>query len=166
MAELNAMSAAEFAARVGGVFENSPWIAESAADRRPFAAREALHSAMTDIVASSPPEKQVALIAAHPDLAGRLARQGLLTAESTHEQASAGLGRADAVTLRRIEELNASYRQRFGFPFVICARLNNVEAILEAFVRRLENSRDGEIATALGEIYKIARLRLEDIVED
>lgn len=163
--ELNALSPHEFVGRVGGVFEHSPWIAEAAASRRPFASIEALHSAMADIVNTASPEKQLALINAHPDLAGRLARQGLLTAESTNEQAAAGLTGTDPATLEKIESLNAAYRARFDFPFIICARLNNVETIVAAMETRLTNPRGQEIRTALGEIFKIARLRLADIVE-
>ncbi|HVJ45376.1 MAG TPA: 2-oxo-4-hydroxy-4-carboxy-5-ureidoimidazoline decarboxylase, partial [Luteolibacter sp.] len=107
-----------------------------------------------------------ALIRAHPDLAGRLARQGKLTAESTREQAAAGIAAADTETIARIGELNAAYRKRFDFPFIICARLNNVNTIVDAMERRLGNDPATEQATALEEIGKIARLRLADIVED
>lgn len=165
LAELNSLSAEEFVRRLGGVFEHSPWIAEAAAGQRPFATLDNLLGAMTSAVSSSPKEKQIALIAAHPDLAGRLARQGQLTAESTREQTAAGLTQADATALQRIEALNTAYRERFGFPFVICARLNNVNTILDAMEKRLHHTREQEIATALDEISKIARLRLEDIVE-
>lgn len=165
LAELNGLPAEEFVRRIGGVFEHSPWIAEMAAARRPFASLDDLLGAMTSLVSSSPPEKQTALIAAHPDLAGRLAQQGRLTAESTREQTAAGLTGVDLSVLQRIEARNTAYRERFGFPFVICARLNNVNTILDAMEQRLHHAREQEIATALDEISKIARLRLEDIVE-
>jgi 2-oxo-4-hydroxy-4-carboxy-5-ureidoimidazoline decarboxylase len=165
MAELNACAAEEFVRRIGGIFEHSPWIAEAAAAKRPFADQDDLLAAMTLIVESSGPEQKLALIQAHPDLAGRLARQGQLTAESSREQAAAGLTRADTATLERITALNTAYRERFGFPFIICARLNGVEAIVAAMEARLPQEREAEISTALGEINKIARLRLRDLLE-
>jgi 2-oxo-4-hydroxy-4-carboxy-5-ureidoimidazoline decarboxylase len=166
IAELNASSAADFVATVGGIFEHSPWIAVAAASQRPFLSRDALHTAMVAIVQAAGSEKQLALINAHPDLAGRLAQQGQLTAESTLEQSAAGLSQADASVIERIQSLNTAYRSRFGFPFIICARLNNVATILTAMEQRVHHSPDEEIATALGEISKIAQLRLADIVED
>lgn len=166
MAGLNSQSAAEFVATVGGIFEHSPWIAGEAANQRPFSSSSALHSAMCGIVQSSSREKQLALIKAHPDLAGRLARQGQLTPESTREQSAAGLTGAGAEVLEKIQVLNEQYRTRFGFPFIICARLNNVETILEAMEQRVSHEVDDEIDTALREISKIAELRLADIVED
>lgn len=166
MAELNALPAAEFVAKVGGVFEHSPWIAEETAGQRPFDKRDDLHAAMVAIVQAAGEEKQLALINAHPDLAGRLAQQGQLTAESTREQAAAGLAGAEASVVEKIQSLNAAYRSRFGFPFIICARLNKVETILTAMEQRVNHSPEEEIATALKEISKIAQLRLADVVED
>ena len=107
-------------------------------------------------------ERQLALIQAHPDLAGRLAQQRKLTAESTREQASAGLNHLSEVELSRFQQLNERYRARFGFPFVICARLNAKEAILAAMEARVNHSPNDEFQTALGEIEKIAWLRLQD----
>jgi len=107
-------------------------------------------------------ERKLALIRAHPDLAGRLARARQLTAESTREQASAGLDRLSDAELAEFVRLNAEYTARFGFPFVICARLNAKDAILEAMRRRVVNGIDAEFAAALEEIGKIARLRLID----
>lgn len=164
MAELNALPAREFAAVLGGIFEHSAWIPEAAAARRPFASREELLTAMTGIVADAGDEKQLALIRAHPDLAGRLAREGLLTPESAREQAAAGL--TGGPETAAIGALNTAYRERFGFPFVICARLNDAAAILTAMRSRLNNSPAEEAAAALAEISRIARLRLADIVEE
>lgn len=166
LADLNSLPRSEFVAELGGIFEHSPWVAEAAAANRPFATLSALHSAMVDAVRSAGPEKHLALIRAHPDLAGRLARQGQLTPESTREQAAAGLTESDPATLEKIQHLNTAYRERFGFPFVICARLNRVASILSAMEHRLHNSPNTEIATALEEIFQIARLRLEDKVTD
>ena len=113
----------------------------------------------------APQEKQLALIRAHPDLAGRLAQQNQLTAESTREQASAGLNRLGDAELAKFQENNAAYLARFGFPFIICARLNHRVAILTAMQSRLGNSPDAEFLTALGEIEKIAQLRLQDFLQ-
>jgi OHCU decarboxylase len=166
LAEINRLSPEAFVALLGGIFEHSPWIADAAGKCRPFNDLGALHAAMTRIVAESPAEKQLALIQAHPDLAGRLARQGLLTAESSREQAGAGLADADAGTLARIGALNSAYRAKFGFPFIICARLNDVGSILRSMESRLAHDVEEEFSTALAEIGKITQLRLKDLVEE
>ena len=162
LAALNAADRATFVAAVGFAFEHSPWIAEAAWERRPFANLDALHAALADAVAEAPEARKLALIAAHPDLAGRVAREGRLTAASRGEQAAAGLDRLDPAELARFETANAAYRARFGFPFVICAREHDKASILAALERRATRERAAEIATALDEIAKIARLRLED----
>ena len=158
--ELNALSQQEFTRVVGPVFEHSPWVAERSYERLPFATREELHAAMCETVRCAADEEKLALICAHPDLVGR----AVLTSESTAEQASAGLGELTPDEVARFQKHNAEYRDRFGFPFVICARLNKKEAILRAFPERLEHSRNAEMQTALNEIYKIAELRLRDLV--
>jgi len=160
MEALNATPSHEFVAVVGFAFEDSPWIAQAAYERRPFADRAALHAAMVRVVAEASQELQVALIAAHPDLAGRVAREGRLTDASAAEQTSIGLDRLQADERARFEALNARYRETFGFPFVICAREQTKASILRALEERGANSRTTEIATALAEIAKIARLRL------
>lgn len=162
--ELNAMGRAEFSGVIGPVFEHSPWIAEAAWARRPFRELAGLHGALCQVVREASDEEKMALIRAHPDLAGRAAQAGTLTRESTAEQASAGLNRLGPQDLELLRSRNAAYRDKFGFPFVICARLNNKEAILEGLARRLENARAEEIQTALGEIFKIAELRLRNLV--
>jgi OHCU decarboxylase len=149
--QLNAASRQDFVAVCGRFFEHSPWIAERAWALRPFASLCDLHKKLCGLVGDSSNEEKVALIQAHPDLVGRLAREGRLTRESNHEQAAAGF-----------ERYNGQYREKFGFPFVICARQNRKETILSEFPRRLQNSRPAEIAAALDEIYKIARFRLID----
>lgn len=162
--QLNTWDRARFLETLGPLFEHSPWIAEEAWTLRPFGSREELLEAMYGVVRAAGRERQVALIEAHPDLAGRLARQGLLTAASTAEQASAGLNALSPEEVAKLGEYNRAYREKFGFPFVICARLNHKAAILEAFARRLPLDRETEIDTALGEIEKIARLRLADLM--
>jgi len=160
IAELNAADEATFVERLGDIFEDSPWIAAAAWARRPFADRDALHRAMTAIVDEAPRERQVALIAAHPDLVGEAAREGRLSAASRDEQASAGLDRLEPSEIEEFAVLNAAYRERFRFPFVICVRENRKAAIVAGMRARLNNERDAEIAAALREIGAIARLRL------
>jgi len=165
LAALNGLDRAGFVGAIGHVFEHSPHFAAAAWERRPFASREALHAVLCATVREAGPDAQLALIRAHPDLAGRLARAGQLGAESTGEQAAAGLDALSAEEAARFDGFNAAYRERFGFPFVICARENRKEAILAAFPARLAHTRDHEIATALAEIEQIAWLRLADAVE-
>ena len=161
--QLNFLSCEEFIRIVGPVFEHSPWIAEAAWPKRPFASVEALHATLCEIVRAASEEKQLALIRAHPDLVGKLALAGQLTRESTGEQASAGLDRLTAEEVELFQQNNAAYKEKFGFPFIICARLNKKEAILNGFKVRLNNSREQEIQAALVEIFKIAELRLRDL---
>lgn len=164
IADLNAASEDEFVAKIGFAFEDSPWIATAAAAHRPFTDRDAMHAAMVAIVSGAGTDAQVALIAAHPDLAGRVAREGRLTAASTSEQAGAGLNALTPDEIASFDKDNGAYRARFGFPFVICARENTKASILDAISRRAQNERATEIATALAEIAKIAKLRIEDAV--
>jgi 2-oxo-4-hydroxy-4-carboxy-5-ureidoimidazoline decarboxylase len=159
---LNESERAAFVAALGHLFEHSPWVAEETWPKRPFADADALHAALCATMQAAPRERQLALIRAHPDLAGRLAQQKQLTAESTREQASAGLDRLTDAELAEFTRQNDVYKTRFGFPFIICARLNAKAAILDAMNRRVGNPPDTEFATALGEIEKIARLRLND----
>jgi OHCU decarboxylase len=162
IAALNAASRATFVAAIGFAFEDSPWIAEAAWDRRPFPDREALLAALLEVVHAAPEPQRIALIAAHPDLAGRVAREGRLTAASRDEQAAAGLDRLTDAERARFDTANDSYRERFGFPFVICAREHDTASILAALEARARNERNAEIETALAEIAKIAGLRLAD----
>ncbi|HEX4631476.1 MAG TPA: 2-oxo-4-hydroxy-4-carboxy-5-ureidoimidazoline decarboxylase [Chthoniobacterales bacterium] len=161
LAELNAMERVEFVRVVGPIFEHSPWVAARTASQRPFPSREALHAALLAAVEKASDEEKVCLIRAHPDLIG----DDKLTAASKSEQASAGLQHATPDEAKQFREYNRQYRERFGFPFVICARLNKKEAIARAFPVRLRNSREQEIEIALQEIHKIAELRLKDLVE-
>ena len=162
--QLNLCTPEDFVATVGFTFEHSPWIAEEAAKGRPFASVDALHARMIEVVAGSSEEKRIALIAAHPDLAGRAAREGRLTAPSRSEQVSAGLGKLTPHEFAHFERLNSEYRARFGFPFVICARDHDNASIFSELERRVRNERATEIVTALAEIAKIARLRLADAI--
>jgi 2-oxo-4-hydroxy-4-carboxy-5-ureidoimidazoline decarboxylase len=166
LTHLNACPVDEFVAAVGPIFEHSPWIAAAVVSQRPFASRVALHAALCDVVRAAGEERQLALIQAHPDLVGREVRQHAerLTAESSSEQAAAGLMDLAPGDIARFDRYNTAYKARFGFPFVICARQNKKEAILRAFPERLAHTRDEEIAAALEQIFEIARLRLEDLL--
>ena len=165
LTELNSLSRDEFIRIVGPAFEHSPWISEETWPKRPFASVEQLHKALTETVRNAGEAQQLALIRAHPDLVGRAALAGTLTRESTGEQASAGLGKLTPEEIETFQKSNKAYRDKFGFPFVICARLNKKEAILNGFKVRLNNSREQEIKAAMEEIFKIAELRLRDLTQ-
>jgi len=163
---LNAAGAADFTAAVGPAFEDSPWIAARTWPLRPFASVRALHDALCGTMRAASPAEQLGLIRAHPDLVGRAAREGTLTAASQREQAGAGLDSLSAAETEWFDQYNRAYHERFGFPFVICAGENKKENILKAFPVRLANERNDEIATALAEIGKIAWLRLLATIEE
>lgn len=164
LAELNRCDRSEFAAALGHLFEHSPWVAEETWERRPFRDERQLHTELCARMHAAPFNQQMDLLNAHPDLAGRFALAGKLTADSAREQASAGLDRLSAEELARFQRLNTAYRARFGFPFIICARLNARSAILTAMEQRLGNPPETEFAIALGEIEKIAWLRLQEVL--
>jgi OHCU decarboxylase len=166
--EINQFSQDAFVARLGFLFEGSPWIAATVWEERPFASRDALERALARVVAQASRERQLGLIRAHPDLVGRAAMAGTLGRSSTSEQTAAGLdpNQLSADDMRAFTEYNAAYAERFGFPFVICARENKKASILAGFEHRLQNDRDTEIATALREIGKICHYRLLDVVAE
>ena len=145
---------------MSALFEHSPWV-EARADERPSSG-DRLADLMA-VVRDAAPEEQLALIRAHPELAGRAAVDGSLTEASAAEQASAGLDRLSQAEFDRFHALNAAYSEKFGFPFIICVRLTDKAGILAAMERRLANDRDAEIAEALAQIGEIVRLRLEDM---
>jgi OHCU decarboxylase len=155
-----------FVDRFGDLYEHSPWVAEGAWERRPFDGFDELHAAFDATVAAAPEERRLALIRAHPELAGREAAEGSLTQDSTSEQASVGLDRLSPAELARLRELNAAYREAFGFPMVVAVREHTKESLFAQAEARLAHGRDEEVATALGEISKIARLRLGGLVSD
>jgi 2-oxo-4-hydroxy-4-carboxy-5-ureidoimidazoline decarboxylase len=161
IADVNALERHDFTNTFARIFEHSPWIAARTAAKRPFADRSEFFDALRETVMKAREEEKLCLIRAHPDLLG----EASLTTESKCEQTSAGLGSVAADEAAQFQTYNAEYRERFGFPFVICARQNKKEAILAAFPQRLNNSRQAEVETALREIFKIAELRLKDLVE-
>ena len=167
IAEINALDRTAFVTHFGAVFEHSPWVAEAAwKHHRPFPGRAALHAAMCAVVQTAPPERQLALIRAHPDLVGRAAREGRLGAASTSEQSGAGLDQLTPDEIAWFEQHNAAYRERFGFPFVICVRANRKQAIVAGFETRLLHTPEQERAAALAEIETIAAFRLADLVAE
>jgi len=155
------MTEADFIARFGFLFEHSPWVVERAASRRPF---DDLYEELMQVVREATPSERLALIRSHPELAGKAAIDRTLTAESTAEQASAGLDRLTSQEYDRLHSLNTAYRDRFGFPFVICVRLTDKQGILSAMESRLQNDINTELDTAITEVGKIVRLRLDEVL--
>jgi len=159
---LNAADQTAFVAAVGDVFEHAPWVAERAYAARPFASIAALHDAMMQAVRNAPREQQLAFFRGHPELAGKIARAGAMTADSKAEQGGLGLDRLSDADFARFGRANAAYAKKFGFPFIVCVRLHRSAAsILAAFEQRVGNDPDTEFAAALTEIGHITRLRLE-----
>jgi 2-oxo-4-hydroxy-4-carboxy-5-ureidoimidazoline decarboxylase len=161
---LNTLDREAFTTALHFAFELSPWVVERAWDARPFASVEAMHGAMMAVLEAATSAEKLALIRAHPELAGKAAIAKTLTAESNAEQASAGLDRLTPEEFARFHDLNAAYRERFGFPFIICVRLNDKASILEAMAARLSNDEASEIAEAIVQIGLISKLRLLDAV--
>src|ERR1043165_9791234 len=157
---LNRMSPADFASAVGDTFELAPWVAESAAARRPFQTVTNLHEAMMGAVRAAPRERQVEFLRGHPDLAGKAARAGALTDESRREQTSVGLDGLSEEEFARFHRLNDAYQAKFGFPFIVCGRRHTRESILAQFERRLGHDQATEFAAALREVFFITRLRI------
>lgn len=164
--QLNSGDDAAFTASLGDVFENSPWLVERAAAKRPFVSRDALLTALMDILHAASEDEKLVLIRAHPDLAGKAARAGDLTDHSTNEQASAGLDRLTDAEFDRFNTLNGAYKESFGFPFIIAVLDHTKDSILEAFETRLKNSRETEIDEAIRNIGRIVSLRVMNTVRE
>ncbi|MBC8650442.1 2-oxo-4-hydroxy-4-carboxy-5-ureidoimidazoline decarboxylase [Pseudomonas sp. MTM4] len=153
-----------FVAAFADIYEHSPWVAEQAYDKGVDASLddiETLHARMADILLSAPRETQLALINAHPDLAGKAAVRGELTASSTSEQAGAGIHECTAEEFTRFTELNEAYKDKFGFIFIMAVKGSNRHQILAAFEERLHNTPEQEFDRAVSEINKIALFRLQ-----
>jgi len=162
--ELNRMDRAAFLAALGEVFEHAPWVAENAADARPFAGLNALYDVMTAAVRSASADRQMALIKGHPDLAGKAAREGAITDDSKLEQSSAGLDRLTEQEFATFHKLNDAYHAKFDIPFIVCVRRHGKESILRQFEKRLSNDTTAERQAALNEIFRISALRLDQRV--
>ena len=166
IASLNALEQTAFISCLSGVYEHSPWVAEHASLRRPFASVVELAAAMHACVLTAGKPEQLALIRAHPELAGKLAIVGELTAASRLEQSAAGLDKCTPQEFARISELNHAYQEKFGFPFIIAVRDMTKAGIISAMEQRIAHPFDREINAALDEIMHIACFRLKDIVID
>lgn len=164
LADLNRMSVADFVTGLSGIFEHSPWVPERAAPQRPFGSLDSLHGAMVAAMWAAGEAEKLALLRAHPQLAGKEAEAGTLTAHSTSEQDSVGLTRLTPEEKAKIAALNAAYLDKQGFPFIIAVKLRTKRQIFAAFAERVNNPRDIEFTTALSEVGKIARLRLEALL--
>lgn len=169
LASLNTLDAAGFIAALTGIYEHSPWIAERAAPRRPFATLAALKLALQEVVTGASEDERLALLRAHPELAGKAAIAGELTQESASEQAASGLNRCSPDEYARLHELNRAYNEKFGFPFILAVkgptgRGLTRTAIIETFARRLKNSRADEFREALRQVHRIAEIRLSALL--
>ena len=164
MGAINGMDRAAFVQKFGGIFEKSPWVAEQAWDRKPFASVEDMHAAMVNVVKSAPLPSQLALLQSHPDLAGKEAQAGAMTASSVSEQASAGLNALSKAEIAQISDYNAAYKKKFGFPFIIAVRMHTKEGIFFDFSRRLQNDTQTEYANDLQNVYAITLLRLNTML--
>ena len=159
MAQLNDADRATFVEAIGWVFEHSPWVAESAWAHRPFATVDELHRAMMAVVVGADREHQDALLRAHPDLGAR----ARMSDASVGEQAGAGLDRLTPGDFARLQQVNAAYREKFGFPFLLAVKDSTSQQVLAALDERLPRTADEEFAEALQQVYRIARFRLDDL---
>lgn len=164
LSDLNAADNADFVATLGNVVEYSPWIAEQLAGKRPFAGINQLHTALMAAIQSAEPDVQLALIRAHPDLASKTQRAAGLTAESIDEQNSAGLDRLSDAEYAAFERVNGAYRDKFGFPYIVCVRRHTKDSVLRDFETRLRNIAKTETRRAIEEIGRISALRLDQLV--
>jgi len=166
LAEINAFSEGDFVRALGGVFEHSPWVAQSAFANRPFTSIDALHGAMVSAMEHAPEPQQLALLRAHPELAGKAAIRGEMTADSVSEQTRAGLSQCSPEEFARLTDLNARYNARFGFPFILAVKGYDRAGIIDQFARRVENNRATEFAECLAQVARIARFRLEALIRE
>ena len=162
--DLNRMTVSEFAARLGDVAEHSPWIAERVAGARPFADRDAVAQAFAAALCGAAREERLAVLRAHPDLAGRAAVAGELSEASRSEQAGAGLDRLTPEQFERFAAFNAAYSERFGIPFIFAVKGASAAMILAAFEERLANEPEVELENATDNVCRIMRFRIEDRV--
>lgn len=162
--KINTADRAAFVATLGGIFEHSPWVADGAYAARPFASVDALHLAMLAVVRDAGEAQQLRLLRAHPELAGKAAVRGELTADSTSEQSGAGLGACTPGEFARLQELNARYNEKFGFPFILAVKGYDRAGVIAEFARRVEQDRAAESAECLRQIAKITRFRLDALL--
>jgi 2-oxo-4-hydroxy-4-carboxy-5-ureidoimidazoline decarboxylase len=162
LADLNAADRGQFVGALGGIFEDSPWVAERAWPRRPFASIDALHAAMVGVVTNAERREQLSLLRAHPDLGAR----ARMSEASVGEQAGAGLDRLTQAEFDRLQALNSAYREKFGFPFLLAVKGSTKQDVLDALGRRVQADADTEFAEALRQVARIAAFRLQDVLTD
>jgi OHCU decarboxylase len=160
LSELNAADASTFAGALGAIFESSPWVAQRAWAKKPFATLDALHDAMTSVVSAASAEEQLALLRAHPDLGARVS----MSDASSREQETAGFNALTRDELECLVTLNKGYREKFGFPFLYAVKGSTTRDILSALEGRLHSTRDDEYQEALRQVCRIARFRLEEAI--
>jgi 2-oxo-4-hydroxy-4-carboxy-5-ureidoimidazoline decarboxylase len=160
------MDRAAFVKKFGGIFEKSPWVAEKAWEKRPFANVDEMHAAMVAVAKNATAAMQLTLLQSHPDLAGKEAQAGTMTASSVAEQASAGLNSLSPAEFKELSGLNAAYKAKFGFPFIIAVRMYTKEGIFFEFKRRQQNDTQAEFANDLQNVYIITRLRLNKLLDE
>src|SRR6266540_6259371 len=165
LTSLNAADEAGFLTALADVYEHAPWVTQAVSRQRPFATIAALHTVMMTAVRAAPAEQRIALLKVHPDLAGKAARAGAMTADSKAEQASAGLDRLSEAEYAAFHRFNDAYRKKFGIPFIVCVRRHSKDSILRHFERRLQNGAAAETKAALTEVFRIGALRLDQRVE-
>ena len=164
LSELNQLGKPQWMRALGGIFEHSPWVAAAVFDQRPFVSVDALHAAMCDAVLEAPMASQLSLIRAHPQLASKAAVRGELTPASNQEQSAAGLTQCSPQEFTHLNELNAAYNAKFGFPFILAVRGHSRQSVIAELDRRLANPVEAEFAEALRQIERIAGLRLNDLL--
>lgn len=164
--QINQTDEARFVELLGGIFEHSPWVPELVFSEKPFATRDSLYRAMVTAVRNAPEVMRMELLCRHPELAGKEADAGTLTSASELEQAGAGLNQCSAAELATIKSLNQAYRSRFGFPFIVAVTGFDKLQIIAAMEKRLDHSTELEFDTALGEVEKIARIRIDALIDD
>ena len=165
LAELNHFSQAKFLEVLGAIYEHSPWMAERTWQAKPFNSLTDLLAAFRQTLAQATLDEQLALIRAHPDLAGKAALRGELSQESTQEQESAGLNQCSPEELARFTELNTAYQQKFSFPFIMAVKNASRAQILSGFEQRIHHTPTEEFAMALEQIHRIAAFRLQDLLQ-
>ena len=164
IADLSTIDRDAFVAAIGAVFEHSPWVMERAWEKRPFGSRGAFLVALGNVLREAGREHQLSLINAHPELAGKLAIRGALTADSAREQAGAGLAECSPEEFSTLQHLNAAYRAKFGWPFIVAVKGLNRQQIIYEMTRRIERTSGEEFAEALAQILRIASFRLDDLI--
>lgn len=164
LAAVNRMDEEAFVTMFGDIAEHSPWVAQLAGRARPYSDRDAMVAAFAEAVRQADVEAQRALLLAHPDLAGRAAIANELAPESRHEQASAGLDRMNAAEYALFSQMNGTYRERHGIPFILAVKGATKQQVLDSFAARVDKDPDVEFATALAQVERIIRFRLEDRV--